>query len=168
MRASNDRSCSPSRCQALKESGSPSLLAEDRLAHYPEFRDFFVRMFDLDRKGLERARICPRAVRTSLTRSFSSAEAAPPFHQVSKSMPSWMHSSRSMDAVHGSRSLVDSALDDRRRRCSLDGRGFRPDRTSVPCTGGSTRLMLSPPSANCQGSRHGSWRVAPPAEARLD
>jgi hypothetical protein len=27
-------------------------LAEDRLAHYPEFRDFFVRMFDLDRKGL--------------------------------------------------------------------------------------------------------------------
>jgi hypothetical protein len=27
-------------------------LAEDRLAHYSEFRDFFVRMFDLDRKGL--------------------------------------------------------------------------------------------------------------------
>jgi hypothetical protein len=27
-------------------------LAEDRLAHYPEFRDFFVRTFDLDRKGL--------------------------------------------------------------------------------------------------------------------
>jgi hypothetical protein len=27
-------------------------LAEDRLAHYAEFRDFFVRMFDLDRKGL--------------------------------------------------------------------------------------------------------------------
>jgi hypothetical protein len=27
-------------------------LAEDRLAHYPEFRDFFVRMFDLDRNGL--------------------------------------------------------------------------------------------------------------------
>ena len=27
-------------------------LAEDRLAHYPEFRDFFVRSFDLDRKGL--------------------------------------------------------------------------------------------------------------------
>jgi hypothetical protein len=27
-------------------------LAEDRLAHYPEFRDFFVRAFDLDRKGL--------------------------------------------------------------------------------------------------------------------
>jgi hypothetical protein len=27
-------------------------LAEDRLAHYPEFRDFFVRTFDLDHKGL--------------------------------------------------------------------------------------------------------------------
>jgi hypothetical protein len=27
-------------------------LAEDRVAHYPEFRDFFVRTFDLDRKGL--------------------------------------------------------------------------------------------------------------------
>ena len=27
-------------------------LAEDRVAHYPEFRDFFVRVFDLDRKGL--------------------------------------------------------------------------------------------------------------------
>jgi hypothetical protein len=27
-------------------------LAEDRLAHYPEFRDFFVRTFDLDRNGL--------------------------------------------------------------------------------------------------------------------
>jgi hypothetical protein len=27
-------------------------LAEDRLAHYPEFRDFFVRTFDLDQKGL--------------------------------------------------------------------------------------------------------------------
>jgi hypothetical protein len=27
-------------------------LAEDRLAHYPEFRDFFVRAFDLDREGL--------------------------------------------------------------------------------------------------------------------
>ena len=27
-------------------------LAEDRVAHYSEFRDFFVRTFDLDRKGL--------------------------------------------------------------------------------------------------------------------
>ena len=27
-------------------------LAEDRVAHYPEFRDFFFRTFDLDRKGL--------------------------------------------------------------------------------------------------------------------
>ena len=27
-------------------------LAEDRVAHYPEFRDFFARTFDLDRRGL--------------------------------------------------------------------------------------------------------------------
>ncbi len=27
-------------------------LAEDRVAHYPEFRDFFIRTFELDRKGL--------------------------------------------------------------------------------------------------------------------
>jgi hypothetical protein len=27
-------------------------LAEDRVGHYPEFRAFFVRTFDLDRKGL--------------------------------------------------------------------------------------------------------------------
>ncbi len=30
------------------------VLAEDRLGHYPEFRDFFVRSFDLDRIGLAR------------------------------------------------------------------------------------------------------------------
>jgi hypothetical protein len=28
------------------------VLAEDRLGHYPEFRDFFVRSFELDRVGL--------------------------------------------------------------------------------------------------------------------
>ena len=27
-------------------------LAEDRVAHYPEFRDFFIQTFELDRKGL--------------------------------------------------------------------------------------------------------------------
>jgi hypothetical protein len=30
------------------------VLAEDRLGHYPEFRDFFVRSFELDRVGLAR------------------------------------------------------------------------------------------------------------------
>jgi hypothetical protein len=30
------------------------VLAEDRLGHYAEFRDFFVRIFDLDRVGLAR------------------------------------------------------------------------------------------------------------------
>ena len=28
------------------------VLAEDHVGHYPEFRDFFVRIFDLDRVGL--------------------------------------------------------------------------------------------------------------------
>lgn len=31
------------------------VLAEDRLGHYPEFREFFVRTFDLDHIGLARA-----------------------------------------------------------------------------------------------------------------
>ena len=31
------------------------VLAEDRLGHYPEFREFFVRTFDLDRIGLARS-----------------------------------------------------------------------------------------------------------------
>jgi hypothetical protein len=30
------------------------VLTEDRVGHYPEFRDFFVRVFDLDRLGLAR------------------------------------------------------------------------------------------------------------------
>jgi len=30
------------------------VLAEDRVGHYPEFRDYFVRIFDLDRIGLAR------------------------------------------------------------------------------------------------------------------
>jgi hypothetical protein len=28
------------------------VLVEDRIGHYPEFRDFFARTFDLDRRGL--------------------------------------------------------------------------------------------------------------------
>jgi hypothetical protein len=31
------------------------VLTEDRVGHYPEFRDFFVRVFDLDRLGLARS-----------------------------------------------------------------------------------------------------------------
>ena len=31
------------------------VLAEDRVGHYPEFRDFFVRTFELDRVGLDEA-----------------------------------------------------------------------------------------------------------------
>lgn len=36
----------------LREKRLSFALAEDRVAHYPEFRDFFVRTFDLDRNGL--------------------------------------------------------------------------------------------------------------------
>jgi hypothetical protein len=49
-------------------------LAEDRLAHYPEFRDFFVRMFDLDRKGLSEPRIRPRSVGKCLRLHFHRQE----------------------------------------------------------------------------------------------
>jgi hypothetical protein len=37
---------------ALEGTRHAFLLAEDRLGHYPEFRDFFCRMFELDRIGL--------------------------------------------------------------------------------------------------------------------
>jgi hypothetical protein len=70
-------------------------LAEDRLAHYPEFRDFFVRAFDLDRKGLSEPGFV-RAPSGMLTPSLSLAGAGHPFHQVLKFMPSSMPSSRSM------------------------------------------------------------------------
>ena len=30
------------------------VLIEDRIGHYPEFRDYFARVFDLDRLGLAR------------------------------------------------------------------------------------------------------------------
>jgi hypothetical protein len=70
-------------------------LAEDRVAHYPEFRAFFARTFDLENKGLANGvSFVPR--RGSPMRSSSSVEAANPFRQVLKSMPSSMRSNRSM------------------------------------------------------------------------
>jgi hypothetical protein len=70
-------------------------LAEDRLAHYPEFRDFFVRTFDLDRKGLSE----PGFVRAPSGNAYALifiGRSGLPFHQVLNFMPSWMPSSRSM------------------------------------------------------------------------
>ena len=37
---------------ATEDTRQALVLTEDRLGHYPEFRAFFVRMFDLDRVGL--------------------------------------------------------------------------------------------------------------------
>jgi hypothetical protein len=37
---------------ATKDTRAALVLTEDRLGHYPEFRTFFVRTFDLDRIGL--------------------------------------------------------------------------------------------------------------------
>jgi hypothetical protein len=69
-------------------------LAEDRLTHYSEFRDFFVRTFDLDRKGLSE----PGFVRAPSGNpyAFIFIGRRRPFHQAVKFMPSWMPSSRSM------------------------------------------------------------------------
>jgi hypothetical protein len=39
----------------LKGKRQAFVLAEDRLAHYPEFREFFVKQFSLDTNGLSRA-----------------------------------------------------------------------------------------------------------------
>jgi hypothetical protein len=37
---------------STKEKRLALVLTEDRVGHYPEFRDFFARVFDLDRLGL--------------------------------------------------------------------------------------------------------------------
>jgi hypothetical protein len=39
----------------LKGKRQAFVLAEDRLGHYPEFREFFVKQFSLDTNGLSRA-----------------------------------------------------------------------------------------------------------------
>src|ERR1700751_927442 len=70
-------------------------LAEDRLAHYPGFRDFFVRTFDLDRKGLSEPGFV-RAPAGNASPLISSGRSGLPFHQVLNFMPAWMPSSRSM------------------------------------------------------------------------
>jgi hypothetical protein len=62
-------------------------LVEDRIGHYPEFRDFFARTFGLEHKGLAE----PGFVRAPLdlsTRSSSSAAAASHSRPASRSMPS--------------------------------------------------------------------------------
>jgi hypothetical protein len=39
-------------CPPLEDQRLALVLAEDRIGHYPEFRRFFARVFDLDRVGL--------------------------------------------------------------------------------------------------------------------
>jgi hypothetical protein len=74
------------------------VLAEDRVGHYPEFRAFFVRTFDLDRVGLATPGYL-RAASGSTMPSCSSAAAASPSRQPSKSPRSSMHSNRSMNGL---------------------------------------------------------------------
>ena len=70
-------------------------LAEDRLAHYPEFRDFFVRMFDLDRKGLSEPGFARAPSGNAYAFIFIGRSGAP-FPSGLEFMPSWMPLSRSM------------------------------------------------------------------------
>ena len=50
------------------------VLTEDRLGHYPEFRAFIVRTFDLDRVGLSEPGFVPRAIRNGLCAGVRRAE----------------------------------------------------------------------------------------------
>jgi hypothetical protein len=50
------------------------VLTEDRLGHYPEFRAFFARTFDLDRVWALRTRLCPRAFGNCLYPSVRGSE----------------------------------------------------------------------------------------------
>ena len=59
------------------------VLTEDRLGHYPEFRDFFVRTFDLDRIGSPSPASSAR-LRAPRTHWCSWVEAASPFRRGSR------------------------------------------------------------------------------------
>jgi hypothetical protein len=70
-------------------------LVEDRIGHYPEFRDFFVRTFGLDHKGLAE----PGFVRAASGIFYALvliAAVANPSHLASRSTQSSMHLNRSI------------------------------------------------------------------------
>ena len=94
-------------------------LAEDRLAHYPEFRDFFVRTFDLDRKGLSEPGFVHAPSGVAYALIFIGRSGAP--------FPSGLEIYAVVDALEPiDGDLLDrdlwsnSSLDDWRRRRSLD------------------------------------------------
>jgi hypothetical protein len=70
-------------------------LVDDRIGHYHEFRDFFIRIFGLDHKGLAEAGFVCAPSELS-TRSSSSAAAANPSHLASRLTQSSMHLNRSI------------------------------------------------------------------------
>lgn len=79
-------------------------LAEDRVGHYSEFRDFFVRTFELDQKGLSEPGYirAPSGLVYALVFIGRSGEL---FHPASRSMQLWMRWSpwmaRRSTAIYG-------------------------------------------------------------------
>ena len=106
------------------------VLTEDRLGHYPEFRDFFVRTFDLDRIGLtepgfvrapsgDRVRI---GVRGSKRRAFP--VGARGLRDCRSAGAAGRHNGRQ-------RPVGDPGLDGQRRGSAVDGGGPSRDRPAV-------------------------------------
>ena len=107
------------------------VLAEDRIGHYPEFRGFFIRTFDLDRGRPARARLPRRAVGDRIRARFPGPQrrALPGGGRDPCSRPGAGAARRGGGR---SRSLGDPALDDRRRGRRLDVGRPGSDRPAVP------------------------------------
>ena len=80
-------------CPPLDGKRRALVLTEDRVGHYPEFRQFFVRRFDLDSTGLVR----PGHVRAPSGMAYAIVfvgRSGEPFRTASRSTPSPMRWSR--------------------------------------------------------------------------
>ena len=117
------------------------VLTEDRLGHYPEFRDFFVRTFDLDRVGLSEPGFVQRAFGRRLRFGVRGAKRrAVPLGARGLRHRRSAGASRRRSSRQGP--VGDSRLDDHGRRSAVDGGGPSRDRPAVPDSGGGMRSTL--------------------------
>ena len=107
------------------------VLTEDRLGHYPDFRDFFVRMIELDRVWAHRTRLRLRAfgrrVRVGVRgpkRRALPVGARGGFTRSSKRWSRWT-------TQRSTRPVGDPGLDGQRRGSPMDDGGPSRDRPAV-------------------------------------
>ena len=130
------------------------VLTEDRLGHYPEFRDFFVRTFDLDRVGLSE----PGFVRAPLGAAYALVfvgRSGEPFP--------WARGVRDRRSAGAARRyssrqrpVGDPGLDDQRRGSAVDGGGPSRDRVPVP----HSRRRMNSTISTLGKTPHGTLRPA--------